>query len=139
MHVPKRTTHEEIRQNVKANKFSIMKVLACLIIGVVAMMIAQAVRLRYFQMRDPSNASLFVDVLLAVFCVLMMSALFRYRKMWHRGLQLVGAAAMLVAGHNLMWAYPNELAIIYTTDYVTQVREETQPMSLVFRDMTISL
>lgn len=139
MHIPKKTSQQEIRKNVKARKFSIMKVLACLIIGVVAMMIAQGVRLQYLQMIDASNASLFVDVLLALFCMLLISALLRYRKLWHRFFQFTGAALMFIAGHNLMWAYPNELAIIYTSEYVTQVREQTQPMSLIFRDITISL
>ncbi len=139
MHVPKRTSQDAIRKSAKARKFSVMKLLISLLIGVVAVMIGQAVRLRFLGMTEQGNALLATDLLLAAFFVLLISALMRHRKLSLRLCQIVGAVAMIVGGHNLMWFYPNELAIIYTSDYVALIRAQTEPMSLVFRDMVISL
>ncbi len=139
MHVPKHTSQEAIRKNAKARKFSVGKMLISLLIGVVAVMIGQAIRLRYLGMTEPENAVLATDLLLTAFFILMISALMRYRKVSLRLFQVLGAAAMIVAGHNLMWFYPDELAIIYTPDYVAEMRARTEPMSLIFRDLKISL
>ncbi len=139
MHVPKHTTQEAIRKSAKARKFSVMKLLISLLIGGVAVMIGQAIRLRFLGMTETGNAMLATDLLLTAFFMLLISALMRHRKISMRLCQVVGAVAMIVAGHNLMWFYPDELAIIYTTDYVAQIRAETEPMSLIFRDMAISL
>ena len=102
-------------------------------------MIAQALRFRYLGLSEPSNVTLFTDILVTLFIVLTLSAMFRYRKTGYRVAQGLGAAAVLVAGHNLMWYYPDQLAVIYTADYVQIVRDTTSPRTLVFRDMTISL
>lgn len=139
MHIPKRVSAETIRKNAKARKFSLSSVLTSLLIGVVAVMIAQAFRFRYLGMAEVGNAALATDLLLTAFLVLLGSAFLRHRKVSHRFAQAVGVVAMVVAGHNLMWYYPAELAIIYSTEYVDQVRGTTEPLSLVFRDMTISL
>jgi hypothetical protein len=139
MHVPKHTSQEAIRKSAKARKFSVVKLLVSLLIGVAAVMIGQAIRLRFLGMTEPGNALLATDLLLAAFFMLLISALMRHRKLSLRLCQVVGVAAMIVGGHNLMWFYPNELAIIYTSDYVAQMRAQTEPLSLVFRDMAISL
>lgn len=139
MHVPKKISNETIRRNAKAKNTSLSAWFSSLIIGAVALIIAQAVRYRYFGMSEVSNATLFTDLLLTLLIVLTVSAVFRYRKVSYRFAQLLGAGAVLVAGHNLIWYYPDQLAVIYSDGYVQIVRETTLPRSLIFRDMTISL
>lgn len=139
MEVPKHTSQKKIRKDAKRRKMSFGKMIVSLLIGVAAIVIAQALRVRYFGLSDVSHTSLFTDLLLGAFFVLLISALMRHRKFVLRASQLAGAAAMLVAGHNLMWAYPQELAVIYSTEYVQTVRARTEPMSLQLHDTTIGL
>ncbi len=139
MHVPKHTSQKEIRQTVKRSKINISKILVSLIIGGVAMMAGQALRIRYLGMTEVTDASIFTDILLSLLVMLTLAALMHHRKMVLRVAQVAGAGLMFVAGHNLMWAYPDKLAIVYSPEYVETVRAQTVPMSLVFRDVTISL
>ena len=139
MNIPKRVSHETIRKNAKAKKTSFKAWFYSLLIGAGALMVAQALRFRYLGLSEPSNVTLFTDLLVTLFIVLTLSAMFRYRKKGYRFAQVLGAGAVLVAGHNLMWYYPDQLAVIYTADYVQIVRDTTTPRTLVFRDMTISL
>ncbi|WP_342075591.1 hypothetical protein [Yoonia sp. SS1-5] len=139
MHVPKHTSQEQIRKDIKAQKFSIIRLLISVLIGVIAVIVGQSLRYRYLEMVEVSNASLFTDILVSLFVVLLLSALLRHRRTTLRAAQLLGAVAMLLGGHNLMWAYPDELAIVYTSEYVQTVRAQTTPMTLVFRDVQIAL
>ncbi|MEJ6402172.1 hypothetical protein [Yoonia sp. 2307UL14-13] len=139
MDVPKHTSHETIRKDAKRRKMSFGKITVSLLIGALAMVIAQALRVRYLGLSDVSHMTLVTDLLLGAFFLLLMSAMMRHRKFLLRASQMIGAAAMLVAGHNLMWAYPQELAVIYSTEYVQTVRARTAPMSLQLHDTTIGL
>ena len=139
MHIPKRTNAQEINKHVKARKFSIGKLITCVFMGVLAVIIAQGVRLRYLEMTAVDDAGLVVDAIFALFFVLFLSAVFHHRKTWQRWGYVLGAATMFLAGHNLMWAYPNELAIVYTSDYVALVRAQSEPASVMFRDFSFSL
>jgi len=137
MHVPKRTSHVAIKRTVKARKFSPSRVILSLLIGVVAVVVAQVLRLRYLGMTEPGNAALLTDLLLTAFFVLLTSAILRHRKPSLRIAQVVGVFAVIVAGHNLMWAYPAEMAVLYTTDYVGVMHTQTAPSTLAFAGLTV--
>ncbi|PUB12777.1 hypothetical protein [Yoonia sediminilitoris] len=136
MHVPKHTTPAEIQKAVKSQRFSVMRLVVSLMVGVAAVMAAQAIRLRYLEMTDAGIGSLFTDLLLTTFFVLLVSALIRHRRPMLRLCQIGGVAAMFVAGHNLMWFYPDQLAVIYTPEHVASVQAETEPMTIVLPAFT---
>ncbi len=139
MHIPKHVSQDTIRRNAKARKPSFVAFMASLLIGAGALVGAQALRFRYLQMTEISNATLFTDLLLATLFVLTLSGMMRYRMVRYRVAQMAGVVTVLVAGHNLVWYYPDAAAVVYTADYVQIVRETTAPMSLVFRDTTYGL
>jgi len=139
VHVPKHMTPEDVRKARAAQKFSLWRMIKCILIGVVAVITAQGFRIRYFEFTAPDNAAMFTDLLLTVFFVLLFSALMQYRKKSHRAYQIFGAAAMLLLGHNLMFVAPREMAIIYSTPYVTELVARTQPYSVVWKDKVFSL
>ena len=138
MHVPKRTNQKEIRRAVKARRFPPGRVLICIVIGIVAVVIAQGLRVRYLGLVETGSVALFADLLFSLFFLLLIAALTGNRRLPHRLLQLVGATAMIVAGHNLMWFFPEEMAIVYTTEYVALIQEQTEPRTLVLQDYSIS-
>lgn len=138
MHVPKHTTQVEIQKAVKARKFSVVRLLVSVLIGVFGTIAAQAIRVRYFELVETTQTALFTDLLLALFMVLLLSVLMRHRRVTLRLAQFAGVAAMIFAGHNLMWFYPDQMAVIYTTDYVAQISAETEPMSIVIPSVLVS-
>ncbi len=139
MEVPKHTSQETIRKDAKRRKMSFGKMIVSLLIGATAIIIAQALRVRYLEMTEVSQMTLATDLLFGLFFLLLISALMRHRKGLLRLAQVAGALAMLVGGHNLMWAYPKELAIIYSTEYVQIVQARTQPMTLQLHETAFAL
>ncbi|WP_439154957.1 hypothetical protein [Yoonia sp.] len=139
MNIPKRVSQDTIRRNAKAKLPSFRAFFWSLLIGAGALVIAQALRFRVLDLSEPGNVTLFTDLLVALFIVLTVSGALRYRRRRYRLAQGFGVLAALVAGHNLMWYYPDQLAVIYTPEYVQIVRDMTEPGSLIFRDVTINL
>lgn len=139
MNIPKRVSQDTIRRNAKAKLPSFKAFFWSLLIGAGALIAAQALRLRLLDVSEPGNVALFTDMLVALFIVLTVSGALRYRRLRYRLAQAIGVVVALVAGHNLMWYYPDQLAVIYTPEYVQIVRDTTEPGSLVFRDVTINL
>lgn len=139
MHVPKKVSNEVIRRNAKEKKSWFKGIFWSLVIGALGLMVGQAVRFRYFGLSEPDNVTLFTDLLLALLFVLTMSAGFRYRRMRYRVAQVLGAGAILVAGHNLILYYPDHLALIYSDEYVQIIRETTEPGSLIIPVVAINL
>lgn len=139
MHIPKRVSNEKIRRDAKAKKAWVKAWVWSLLIGAFGLMIAQAVRFRTLGLSEAGNATLFVDLLLTLFIVLTLTAALRYRRLRFRVAQVIGVAVALTAGHNLMWYYPDHVAVVYTPEYVEIVRNTTVPASLIFQDVTINL
>lgn len=139
IHIPKHVSNEKIRRVAKAKKSWVKAWFWSLLIGAMGLMVAQALRFRGLGLVEAGNTALFIDLLFALFIVLTITGALRYRRLRFRVAQACGAAAVLVAGHNLMWYYPDQLAVIYTPEYVQIVRDTTEPASLVFQDVTIKL
>lgn len=135
MHVPKRVSRDKIKKNAKKQQDSAFSAfLVSMIVGGFGLMIAQAVRYRYFEVSGAGNTALFIDVLVAVWIVALLSAMMRRRTFSARFAQVTGIAAMVVGGHNLIWRWPNEMGILYTMAYVEEVKARTAPISLVVGD-----
>lgn len=56
----------------------------------------------------------------------------------HVTAQVVGVFAMICVMHNLMWWYPEEMAIVFGPDYVKSVMAYTEPNSLLFRGVSFA-
>lgn len=138
MEIPKRVSHKEIKK--KHRKPSLFAtLLVSMILGGLALMFAQVVRIRYFGLTEPSNTVLFLELFMTFWTVVMLAALMDRRKTSERIAQIVGVAVMMVAGHNIIWRWPDQLAVIYTQAHVEQVLETTTQHSVVLRGSVYGL
>ncbi len=138
-HIPKHISKKQIRKDKLRKKVTVISLLLCLVLGAAALMIGQAVRFRYFELSGAGNLALFTEILVALLVGLTITAILRYRRGSHRIMQLTGAAAVFVAGHNLAWYYPDQVAVIYSAEYVEQVRQTTAARTVVFQGTVIAL
>ncbi len=138
MHIPKRVTRDKIKKG-NDEPSVLSKMLVSMIIGAVALMFAEVMRIRYFGLTQASTVVLYLELFMAFWGVVMLGAMMDRRKVTERMAQIAGVAVMMVAGHNLIWRWPDQMAMIYTTAYVEQVMEATTQHSIVYRGTVYGL
>ncbi len=132
MHVPKRVTRDKIKKPKSTEDESFLgPFIVSAVIGAFCLGLAQLVRIRYFGLIETSNVTLAVDLLATVWFLLLLTALIKRKGVLARFSQVVGIGAMLVAGHNLFWRWPEPMATIYTPEYAQYVARTTTPPSIV--------
>lgn len=131
MHIPKKVPREMVKRKTAKEDSLLSAFLVSAIVGAFCLMLAQLVRVRYFGLTGGGSVTLFIDLLAAVWFTLVLSAMMKRNHIGARLSQVVGVCAMLVAGHNLFWRWPEQMAIIYTAEYVDLVQTTTQPPSIV--------
>ncbi|MEJ8560757.1 hypothetical protein QTO30_05620 [Yoonia sp. GPGPB17] len=140
MHIPKRVSRDKIKKKVQRDEDSFLaKFIVAMVIGAFAMMIAQVVRIRFFGLSLDGDVVMALELFMAFWAMLMLSVLLGKRGAFDRVGQIVGIAAMLVAGHNLIWRWPDQMAYIYTAEHVEQVMEATTQHSVVYRGTVYGL
>lgn len=132
MHIPKRVSRDKIKKDSQKESF-IGAFIVSMIFGAVAVLIAEILRIRYFGLIAPSNTAFFLELLIAFWAVVLISAVTNRRALTARLAQIAGVAVMMVAGHNLIWRWPEQMAVIYTAPYVDQVMATTTQHSIVYR------
>ena len=138
MHIPKRVTRDKIKKANEEPSF-LGKFIVSMIIGGLALMFAQIMRIRYFELPTQSDVVLYLELFLAFWAMILLSALMDRRKLLERIAQVAGVAVMMTAGHNLIWRWPDQMAVIYTDAYVAQVMESTTQHSIVYRGTVFGL
>jgi hypothetical protein len=138
MHIPKRVTRDKIKKNAEKDSF-LGAFIVSAIIGAIGLMFAQVVRIRYFELTEPSDVVLYLEIFVAVWAVVMLSAMLDRRQISARIAQIAGVAIMMVAGHNLIWRWPEQMAVIYTTAHVEQIMDATTQHSVVVRGTVYGL
>lgn len=138
MHVPKRISREKIRRNKQEDSF-LGAFLVSMILGAVGLMIAQVLRIRYFGLTETGNTTLYLEIFVAFWVVVLLTAMMNKRKVTERIAQIAGVALMFAAGHNLIWRWPDQMAVIYTPAHVEQVMASTTQNSVVFRGSVYGL
>jgi hypothetical protein len=137
MHIPKRVTRAKIAK--KQEESFLGKFIVSMIIGALALMFAQVVRIRYFGLLEQSDVVFYLELFIAFWAMVLFSAILDRRKVVERIAQLAGIAVMLTAGHNIIWRWPEPMAMIYTAEYVDQVMEVTTQHSVVYRGTVFGL
>lgn len=138
MHIPKRVTRDKIKAT-KDGESYLGKFIVSMIIGAVALMLAQVLRIRYFGLMEQSDVGFYLELFLAFWAMVLLSALLDRRKVAERIAQVAGIALMLTAGHNLIWRWPDQMAMIYTPAHVEQVMQATTQNSVVYRGTVFGL
>lgn len=140
MHIPKHVSRDKIRKVTKAQEQSYMSaVLVSMIIGATALAIGQWVRVQYFGLVSVDMATLTLDLVAAIWLVLILSVLLGHRGVLARVAQAAGLYLMLIAGHNLVWRWPEQMAWLYSPAYVDQVMATTQAQSVVINGALFAL
>lgn len=143
--IPKRVSRNQIRQ-AKAAKYvpkaGIAGMMGSLILGGVCLMMARYLRTQHLGMQDgggEADVLMMIDFGLAAMVVFIVGAMVKHTSVRHMVAQTAGIGVMLVSMHNLIWAFPEEFAQVYSPAYVEQVRATTSPQSLYVRGETITL
>lgn len=137
MHIPKRVTRDKIAKPQEESFLG--KFIVSVIIGALALLLAQVVRIRYFGLLEQSDVVFYLELVIAFWAMVLFSAMLDRRKAVERFAQVAGIALMLTAGHNLIWRWPEPMAMIYTADYVAQVMDVTTQHSVVYRGTVFGL
>lgn len=138
MHVPKRVKRAPVKRTVEEESVLGM-MLVSMILGAIGLMFAQVVRIRYFGLLEYSTIVLFLEIAMAFWAVIILTVLTKKRTIAERIAQIMGVALMMVAGHNMIWRWPDQLAVVYTPAYVEQVMETTTQHSIVYRGSVYGL
>ena len=133
MHIPKRVPRNKIKSKKKAtDEESLLgPFLVPAFFGCFWQAVALLARERYFVLIVSCRGSRVIDLGVTLWCLLVLTALIKRNSWGARFSQLVGVAAMLIAGHNLFWRWPDQMATIYTPTYANYVLATTEPPSLV--------
>lgn len=143
--IPKRVSKQEIKKaklRRQIPKPGVPGFIGSLLMGALCLMAARYLRFNELEMHDGSAAAdvlMTIDFGLAAIAVFLLGAMVRHTTFRHMIAQTVGIGIMLVTMHNLVWAFPEEFAQVYSSEYVDQVRSLTAPQSLYLRGETITL
>ncbi len=113
MHIPKRVPRDKILSKVKKDpdeEAILGKFIVSMIIGALALLFAEVVRIRYFGLSGESDTILFLELVMAFWAMILLSTLLGRRGVLERIGQIAGIALMLTAGHNLIWRWPGQMA-----------------------------
>lgn len=139
MHIPKRVTRDKIKSKKKQQDSLMGAFIVSMIIGALGVMFAQVLRIRYFELSTSNDVTFYIEVFVAFWAVVLLSALMKKRNFMARLAQFAGVAVMLVAGHNLIWRWPEQMAMIYTEAHVEQIMQDTTQHSVVYRGSVYGL
>ncbi|WP_159087009.1 hypothetical protein [Loktanella sp. Alg231-35] len=138
MHVPKRVTRDKIKkQNEEPSLLG--KIIVSMIIGALGLMAAQILRIRYFDVAASDSIVFYLELIVGAWAVITLSALMNRRTVGARLAQVAGLVIMITAGHNIIWRWPDQMAVIYTQAYVDEVLETTSQHSVVYRGQVYGL
>lgn len=141
MHIPKRVARDQIKKaktNEDEDSF-LGKFIVSMIIGAIALMFAEVVRIRYFGLAENADVVMYLELFMAFWAMLLLAAILDRRRVLERIGQVAGIAVMMVAGHNLIWRWPEQMAYIYTAEHVAEVMDTTTQHSIVYRGSVFGL
>ncbi|MEL6683501.1 MAG: hypothetical protein AAFQ09_12810 [Pseudomonadota bacterium] len=132
MHIPKRVSRDKIKKPKKAKDEDVIgPFIVSVVIGAFCLGLAQLFRVRFFGLIETTPITMVVDLAATVWVLLVLTALIKRNSWGARFSQVVGVCAMMVAGHNLFWRWPEQMAIIYTPEYAQYVETTKQAPSVV--------
>ena len=132
MHIPKRVSRDKIKKpKVSEDEQILGPFIVSAFIGALCLATAQLFRVRYFGLIETTSVTLLIDLVTAFWCLLVLTALIKRNSWGARFSQVVGVVAMLMAGHNLFWRWPDQMALIYTPAYADYLEQTTQAPSVV--------
>ena len=130
--IPKRLARKPIKK-LRDEPTVLSIFVVSMVFGAFAFLCAEVLRIRYFELSGSSTVITVLEVVIALWVVLMIAAVTDKRTFIERTAQLTGVIAMMAAGHNLVWRWPDQMAYIYTPAHVEYVLDTTEELSIVYR------
>ncbi len=140
--IPKRLSRNMIKtgNRVSVQKAGLGSILLSLILGAGCIVGARYIRFELVGIEelgtDPTSL-LAMDVGLAAVIVFVLGGILKHKSLRHMTAQVAGIFALAVSMHNLVWMLPSESAEIFSSAYVTQVQQQTEPMSIYLNGKTV--
>lgn len=133
MHIPKKVPRDKIKKTKREGdeQTFLAAFIVSAVLGGFGFFLAQAIRVRFFPTADGAQLILALDLVLALWAIAIITALLGKRDLFARLSQVAGVYAMIIGGHNLFWRWPEQMAMIFTPEYVDTVLATTQELSLV--------
>lgn len=139
MHVPKRVPRDKIKKaSVKEEPTFLAIFIVSAVVGAFGFMLGQVARVRFIPEADSAVVALTLDLVLGLWVIAILTVLLGKRSIFDRLSQVAGVYAMIIAGHNLIWRWPEQMAMIYSPEYVNQVMASTTELSLIVGANVIS-
>lgn len=142
MVIPKRVSRQLIRTNnrIRPQKAGMMGMLMSLILGAMCLIGARYVRFEVAGISeldsDPSSI-LAMDAGLALMAAFVIGGVIKHKSLRHMAAQLAGVAVLAVGMHNIVWMVPEQVAQVFSSDYIGQVQQLTVPMSIYVNGETV--
>ena len=139
MHIPKRVGRDKIKKaKVQEEPTFVAIFIVSAVLGAFGFFLGQIVRVRYFPAADTALTTLTLDLMIGLWMIAMITVLTGKRSLFDRMSQIAGVYGMIVAGHNLIWRWPDQMATLYTPEYVDSVLSSTTQLSLIVGANVIS-
>ena len=139
MHIPKRVSRDKIKKARSQEEPTFLAIfIVSAVLGAFGFFLGQIIRVRYFPAADTALTTLALDLILALWMIAIITVLTGKRGLFERMSQIAGVYGMIVAGHNLMWRWPEQMAMLYTPEYVDGVLATTTQLSLIVGANVIS-
>jgi len=133
MAIPRRLSIGQIKEHNFGEKVSVFAVILSVIIGALSMIGARYVRFvggGIPEVGTEPQTLLLMDFGIAAVLAMVVGGMIGHKQLRHMNAQFLGIAVMLVAMHNLVWAFPDQVAQVFPQSYIAQVQSVTAPMSL---------
>lgn len=135
MNIPKRVSKEFINRK-KAKQAGGSSIVISLLLGAICLMLSYLICLRLDLINHDAPMLVYGT---AGILAIMLGGMFRLKSMTDMGAQFVGVGAMMVGMHNLIWAFPEPFAMIYSPEFVDIIQAATTANSIAFMGMTYTL
>jgi hypothetical protein len=132
MNIPKRVSKEFINRK-KTKQAGGSSIVVSLLLGAVCLMLSYLICLRLDLINH--DAPMLVYGIAGILAIVL-GGMFRLKSMTDMGAQFVGVGAMMVGMHNLIWAFPEPFAVIYSPEFVDIIQATTTANSIAFMSMT---
>jgi hypothetical protein len=139
MKIPKRVSKKTILAKKKSRKpgqgpvFLLLSLPVALAMGAACLAFSRYMRFVVFETPILTDTVMVVEIALAAVLAFIIGGIIKLKTTRHMFFQVLGAAVMAVAMHNLVWLAPDAFGQYYSQTYVDQVQAETVPSSLLIR------
>ena len=135
MNIPKRVSKEFINRK-KTKQAGGSGIVISLLLGAVFLMLSYLICLRLDLINQDAPMLVYgISGILAI----VLGGMFRLKSMADMGAQIVGVGAIVVGMHNLIWAFLEPFAVIYSPEFLDIIQATTTANSIAFMCMTYTL